>query len=181
MVKIVSDDDADAASFSILKSRGYELRRELHSKSGVEYDIAEMNNDQFWGISPTEVLGLITLYEKRGEDWAPSKQENKRFDIFDKAFRRDNDTSPLQEITSELVRPNNMAVLVGLMFVSGLGIFSMIYFAAIYIREYLAANDPLTWLILPLALLGIWTIRGALIKFLQPSFKLFPEKNGSNE
>jgi hypothetical protein len=171
-VKIVSDDDVDAAAFAILKSEGYEFRRELHPETEVEYDVAESKGDQFWGLSPAEVLGLVTLFSARGEHWKPSNDENKSFSTFNKASQREADTSLAKETVVQIAKPKNLSALVGLALASGLKTFSMICLTAFYLRDFFVVQRPLSWIILPLALFGLWSTFGRLENFFGSRFKL---------
>ncbi|MEM9572594.1 MAG: hypothetical protein AAF996_14100 [Pseudomonadota bacterium] len=155
MSKIISNDDADAAAFSILQSRGFRLRRELNSENGVEYDIAESELGEFWGLSPVEVLGLVQMHQKRGENWQPNKQEIRHFADFDKDRQKEIRNEIREEIVSELAKPKTLITFVlGVM--SGLRMILMISFAAVYFNYHLDAASAVSWITLALAIAGIW-------------------------
>ena len=155
MPKIVSDDNVDAASLSILEAKGFQVRRELNSENGVEYDIAESDSGEFWGISPVEVLGLIQIHQERGENWKPNKQEIRRFADFDRNRQKETENEIRKQIISELAKPKYLITLVfGMM--SGLRLILIIGFAAVYFNYHLDAASAVSWITLPLAIAGIW-------------------------
>lgn len=163
MSKFISNDDADATSFSILESRGFRLRRELNSENGVEYDIAESDFGEFWGLSPVDVLGLIHMHQERGENWKPNKQEIRRFADFDKNRRKEIRNEIREEIVSELAKPKYLITFVlGMM--SGLRLILIIGFAAVYFNYHLDAASAVSWITLPLAIAGIWKCFDAIKK-----------------
>ena len=108
MLKIISDDNVDATSLSILESRGFQVRRELNEDNGIEYDIAESDSGEFWGISPVEVLGLIQVHRERGDNWQPNKQEVRRFNDFDEDREKEIRKEILEETVSEIKKPKNL-------------------------------------------------------------------------
>lgn len=182
MFKIVSDDNTDAASFSILESRGYQLKREINSENGIEYDVAETKDSQFWGLAPTDILGLIQLYEQRGENWEPNRQENERFDEFDEARRRERNRENEKEVFDRLTRPKFLTSIASTMIVAGLRAFTMLIFATFYFHDLIKAEALrpwLTWLALPLALFGLWKGFDAFGKLIDNYFEKIPEQEKS--
>lgn len=134
------------------------MRREMHQENGVEYDVAETPDGEFWGISPAEVLGLLENHKSRGPNWEPSSKENKRFKSFDKDNRRETNTPVVKELANELLKPKTMARMLSAAFLSGIAVFLMFVFGALYLRDQLNPNAPLSWIALPLALFGLWKV-----------------------
>ena len=168
MFKIIADDDVDAASFSLLESRGVKMRRDVHQDNGVEYDVAETPDGEFWGISPAEVLGMLEIHKARGSNWKPNSKENKRFRSFDKENRRETETPVVKELASELLKPKFIARMLNTAFLSGIQVFLTCVFGAFYFRDQLNPNAPLSWIALPLALYGLWKIFDRLNELATP-------------
>lgn len=156
MLKIISDDNVDASSLSILESRGFRVRRELNAENGIEYDIAESDSGEFWGISPVEVLGLIQVHRERGDSWQPNKQEVRRFNDYDEVRETEIRKEILKETVSEVTKPKNLINFAAGVVVSGLRVFLVIGFAAVYFNYHLNAASVVSWITLPLGIIGIW-------------------------
>lgn len=56
-------------SLLVLKEKGYQLRAEATSNGKNVVYTASKNADSFLAYSPTELLGLVVLWETFGEDW----------------------------------------------------------------------------------------------------------------
>lgn len=166
MIVIESNDDADAAAYSILVAQGFKLRREIHPDNGIEFDVATSKSSEYWGISPVDILGLIAMREARGDEWRPSRTENRSFGQYDKAYERIAETELVSNVTARIFVPQNLTRTISIFVTSALRTFSMIAFAAIYLKEYLIAQSPLSLLIFPLTLYGIWMSINALDRFL---------------
>jgi hypothetical protein len=162
MVSIESDDDAYATAYAILKSRGYQLRHDINSDNGFEYDSVETTSAKFWGLSPVDVLGLMTIIETKGDDWRPTKKEIKSYDDFCKMYQQEDDPSILKDVASEVLKPKTMGRLFAIFISHGLRTFSMIGFPAVYLKYYMVLQSPLSLLILPLSMYGIWMSFNAL-------------------
>lgn len=164
MLKIISDDNVDATSLSILESRGFRVRRELNADNGVEYDIAESDSGEFWGISPVEVLGLIQVHRERGGSWQPNKQEVRRFNDFNAVREKEIRKEILEETISEVTKPENLINFAAFGVISGLRMFLVIGFAAVYFNYHLNAASAVSWITLPLGIIGIWKCFEAIEK-----------------
>ncbi len=156
MLKIISDDNVDATSLSILESRGFRVRRELNAENGIEYDIAESDSGEFWGISPVEVLGLTQVHRERGDSWQPNKREVRRFKDYDEVRETEIRKEILKETVSEITKPKNLINFAAVAVISGLRVFLVIGFAAVYFNYHLNAASAVSWITLPLGIIGIW-------------------------
>ena len=75
MVKIVSAGNSDTACYGALIQKGYRVSIIVNSDGKTGLYKAEKNGDVFIGHSSIETLGLIAMYELRGEAWAPTDEE----------------------------------------------------------------------------------------------------------
>lgn len=75
MTKIASAGNSDTAAFAVLLSKGYtvQIRKKSDGKDG--WFVAQKDGSEFIGDTPLETLGLIAMFEFRGEDWKPTDQE----------------------------------------------------------------------------------------------------------
>jgi len=87
MVRIASAGNAETAAFSALMAKGYQLSVRLKSDNKTGWYVATLGDNEFIGESLIETLGLIALFEQRGEIWKPTDQEVDRYSEFvDKYF-----------------------------------------------------------------------------------------------
>ena len=75
MTQISSAGNSDTACFGALIQKGYRVGIIKNSDGKTGLYKAERNGDVFIGHSPIEILGLIALFELRGEEWAPTDKE----------------------------------------------------------------------------------------------------------
>ena len=75
MTKIASAGNSDTAAYAVLLSKGYkvEIRKESDGKDG--WFVAQKDGSEFIGDTPLETLGLVAMFEFRGEDWKPTDLE----------------------------------------------------------------------------------------------------------
>ncbi|EFV8439238.1 hypothetical protein ACX6GQ_002433 [Escherichia coli] len=69
-----------APCFHVLKNKGYKVTMETHALSDdcldCVYDwCAEKNGQFFSATSPEELLGLVAMWEVRGNDWRANLNE----------------------------------------------------------------------------------------------------------
>lgn len=162
MISIESDDDADAAAYAILKSRGFQLRHDINSDTGFEYDLLETSGAKFWGLSPVDILGLMAIVETRGDDWKPTTKEVKNYDEFYKVYHQENEPSIIKDVYSEVLKTNNIWRMFTTFISHALRTFSMIGFLTIYLKYYMVLQSPMSLIILPLSMYGIWMSFSAL-------------------
>lgn len=167
MLKMISNDNADATAYSILIARGFELRREIDPEVGVEFDVATSENCEYWGITPVDILGLIEIRKERGDHWEPSKAENKLIAEYDKTYKRYEDADFAVDVAARILAPKTITHLVFRSATAVLSPFAMIAFGAIYVKDYLVVQSPLSLLILPLSLYGIWMAFKALDRIVE--------------
>ena len=75
MVKIASAGNSDMACYGTLIKKGYHVSIIVISDGKKSLYKAEKEDDIFIGHSPIETLGLIAMYELRGEAWSPTDEE----------------------------------------------------------------------------------------------------------
>ncbi|HIH09821.1 MAG TPA: hypothetical protein HA254_04070 [Candidatus Diapherotrites archaeon] len=76
MVIISSAGNTAAPAYLVLKSKGYELFRDA---SNPNLWIAQKGKNKFIAESTVELLGLILIYESRGENWMANDKEIEEF------------------------------------------------------------------------------------------------------
>ena len=79
MVKIASAGNSDTVCYGALIQKGYSVSIIVNSSGRTGQYKAEKDQMIFIGDSPIETLGLVALYELRGEDWRNTQEE---FDAF---------------------------------------------------------------------------------------------------
>lgn len=83
-VQIVSAGNTAAPCFYAIESKGYEIRitsclwTEPYEKVVYQYD-ATKEGEFFSASSPEELLGLIHMWEMRGDNWRVHKNEAHEF------------------------------------------------------------------------------------------------------
>ncbi len=80
-VSMTAAGNTDYLALSILDSMGFELFQE---ERAVRFDedvcFAEKDSRRFWGSSWIEVLGLVRIWEIRGDDWQLQAGEDNNID-----------------------------------------------------------------------------------------------------
>ncbi|QBH97746.1 hypothetical protein EKN56_15850 [Limnobaculum zhutongyuii] len=84
-VNIATSDNTKAPCFSALKAKGYEVKITLfilEEKDNARYYMYEAikKGQLFTADSPEELLGLITMWETRGDVWRITKDEAREYD-----------------------------------------------------------------------------------------------------
>lgn len=69
-------------ALTILKDKGYQLWVEEHSGGRLSWN-ADQKGRLFSATGPVELLGLVTLWEVRGDDWHAKDHED---DVCDYLF-----------------------------------------------------------------------------------------------
>ena len=69
MAKIIAAGNVEVPAYLVLVEKGYEVRWD-----GNERWTASKGDFVFGGEGPIEVLGIVCMYENRGEDWKASDQ-----------------------------------------------------------------------------------------------------------
>ena len=79
MVKIASAGNSDTACYGALIQKGYQVSIIVNSDDKTGIYKAEKDQLSFIGESPIETLGLVALYELRGENWYNTREEFEAF------------------------------------------------------------------------------------------------------
>ena len=82
-MRIATAGNSNTAAFCALISKGYTLSVKLKSDKKTGWYIAKLGANEFIGNSPIETLGLIAMFEKRGDDWKPTNKEVEEFTEFE--------------------------------------------------------------------------------------------------
>lgn len=75
MTKIASAGNSDSAAYAVLLAKGYIVQIKTRADGKTGWYVAEKDGSEFIGDTPIETLGLIAMFEFRGEDWKPSDIE----------------------------------------------------------------------------------------------------------
>lgn len=75
MTKIASAGNSDTAAYAVLLSKGYIVEIRKKSDDKTVWFVAQKDGSEFIGDTPIETLGLIAMFEFRGEDWKPTDLE----------------------------------------------------------------------------------------------------------
>ena len=111
MVRIGINANTSIPSFIVIKSKGYEISAKIYTKkekdARLQYDFtAKKDNNTFMGTNLEEVLGLITMWEIRGQnnaDWRANHDETFDYDkIIDEAPIFDEDGNLLKDEDLEI-------------------------------------------------------------------------------
>ena len=82
-MRIATAGNSDTADFCALLSKGCTLSVKLKSDKKTGWYIAKLGANEFIGNSPIETLGLIAMFEQRGDDWKPTNKEVEEFTEFE--------------------------------------------------------------------------------------------------
>lgn len=85
MTKIASAGNSDSAAYAVLLSKGYTVKIEKKTDCNAGWYVAEKDGSKFIGDTPIETLGLIAMFEYRGEDWKPTDLEVMAITEFEEA------------------------------------------------------------------------------------------------
>jgi hypothetical protein len=77
-VRIAAAGNVEIPAYLTLREKGYEVRWE-RKKEGEELWFAEKDGCEFVAEGPIELLGVVSLYEIRGENWKATDQETDDF------------------------------------------------------------------------------------------------------
>lgn len=77
-VEIAAAGNVLVPVYLALKAKGYRVTREVDSKK-LEFWFADKKGLRFCADDPLALLGLIGLYETRGESWMASDHEIDKF------------------------------------------------------------------------------------------------------
>lgn len=111
IVKIGINANTSIPCFVVIKSKGYEISAKIYTKKNkdarLQYDFtAKKDNNIFVGTNLEEVLGLITMWEIRGQnniDWRADRDERFDYDkIIDEAPIFDEDGNPVNDEDIEI-------------------------------------------------------------------------------
>ena len=92
MARISSAGNSDTAAFAVLWEQGYELTVIAGSNSSDALLVATKDDHTFSGYTPLEVLGLVAMFQARGENWKPTDEEVERRTKFEEnTFGPDDD------------------------------------------------------------------------------------------
>jgi hypothetical protein len=75
MVRIATAGNTINPALLVLKAKGYEVRCKTDEEGQIVTYWARRDGNVFIGEDPVSVLGLVTLWEHRGEDWKTRDNE----------------------------------------------------------------------------------------------------------
>lgn len=70
---------AEVPAFLVLESKGFQVDRQFDNASNTESWVASDGQLTLHGSGPLELLGLLSLYETRGNGWHASDGDIDRF------------------------------------------------------------------------------------------------------
>lgn len=77
MIKIAEAGNTENPCFLVIESKGYALSVRHYSEDPDDIDfIAEKNGNKFIAESGPSLLGLIAMWENRGDDWQTRENED---------------------------------------------------------------------------------------------------------
>ncbi len=75
MVHIGAAGNTDTAAYAVLLEQGFTMEARQRSIDEEPVYVAKRGSDSFTGGGPLEILGLIFLYQARGDNWMPADEE----------------------------------------------------------------------------------------------------------
>lgn len=82
-MKIASAGNSDTAAFHALIKKGYSVWVVPKSDGNTGWYVAKKENQEFIGDNFLETIGLIAMFEARGEDWKPTDKEVEELEEFE--------------------------------------------------------------------------------------------------
>lgn len=79
-IKIADAGNVMVPAYLILKKKGYRLRRSNPGDLDLELWHAENATCEFVADGPVALLGLVLLYETRGENWQSNDEDLREFE-----------------------------------------------------------------------------------------------------
>ncbi len=87
MVKLSAAENVETTAYAVLRQQGFELSVVDMGAGKTPFLIAKDKDHEFRGHSALEILGLMAVYQARGEDWHPTDEDEhhrtKYWDAFD--------------------------------------------------------------------------------------------------
>lgn len=75
MIKLSTADTVETTAFAVLRERGFDLRVVDMGADKTRLIVASDGKHEFRGHSALEILGLLAVYQARGEDWHPTEDD----------------------------------------------------------------------------------------------------------
>lgn len=76
---IMAAGNVEAPAWLVLRSRGYTVERHIRAHPSQDVWTASKGNQSFSGEGPIELLGVVTMFEERGNAWQASDPEISEF------------------------------------------------------------------------------------------------------
>lgn len=73
-MRIVASVNTEVPSWLALKEQGWEIKK-IDSVGSKKLWVATKNGTDFIGGNPIELMGLIAMYEARGEQWQAEAEQ----------------------------------------------------------------------------------------------------------
>ncbi|TYC65218.1 hypothetical protein FMN63_22625 [Stappia sp. BW2] len=75
MIKLSTADAVETTAFAVLREKGFELRVVDMGADKNRLIVARDKDHEFHGHSALEILGLLAVYQARGDDWHPTEDD----------------------------------------------------------------------------------------------------------
>ena len=75
MIKLSTADAIESTAYEVLREKGFELHVVDMGADNNRLIVATDKDHEFRGHSALEILGLLAVYEARGEDWHPTEDD----------------------------------------------------------------------------------------------------------
>jgi len=89
MVRIATAGNTENPALLVLKAKGYEVRVGLDEEGQIVSFWARQNSNVFIADSLVSLLGLVALWENRGDNWPTHDDEP---DYYDQPFEERDET-----------------------------------------------------------------------------------------
>lgn len=83
MVKLSTADNVEATASIVLREKGFDLHVIDVAAGKPPLLVARDKDHEFRAHSALEILGLLAVFEARGEDWQPADDEHHRTKYWD--------------------------------------------------------------------------------------------------
>jgi hypothetical protein len=83
MVTIADAGNVMVPAFLALRAKGYRVSRTVANEGGLEFWHAERQSERYTAADTLALLGLVALYETRGDEW---RAQDSEIDEFFKEF-----------------------------------------------------------------------------------------------
>lgn len=79
MFNLAAAGNVEVPAYLALQARGYRVTRTYSDEDQLEFWYAETTGERFTASGPLELLGLVALYETRGENWRAEDEQIEDF------------------------------------------------------------------------------------------------------